>query len=66
MAAPPAAAPRPNGKGGWKRPMIFLTVSLIIFAKAEVAELGAAWVMASAWVPELQWATELLRVLLWE
>jgi hypothetical protein len=33
--------------------MIFLTARLIIFAKAEVAELGAAWVMASAWAPEL-------------
>lgn len=46
MAAAQIVAPTPNGDGGRKWPVIALTVRLIIFAKAEVAELGAAWLMA--------------------
>ena len=45
MAAAQTVAQKPNGDGGRKQAMIALTARLSIFATAEVAEWGAAWVM---------------------
>jgi hypothetical protein len=46
MTAAQTVAARPNADGGGKWPVIALTARLIIRAKVEVAELGAAWAMA--------------------